>query len=135
MIKFLCFFIISLSFAEELTINVNNIKSTKGKMQIAIHNSSETYLVDDKLPYQGLIEPIDSENFELTVHLPKGNYAVAIFHDENENGELDTNFIGIPTEPFGFSNNPTIVFGAPNFEEAKFSLREKNSISIHLKSF
>lgn len=56
-----------------------------------------------------------------TVHvpdLPSGAYAVALIHDENGNGRLDTRF-GIPTEGFGFSNNPRILFGPPSFAAAR----------------
>jgi uncharacterized protein (DUF2141 family) len=47
--------------------------------------------------------------------VPPGDYAIAVFHDENDNGKLDT-FLGIPKEGFGFSRNPKISFGAPQFE-------------------
>ncbi len=53
--------------------------------------------------------------------LPRGNWAVAVIHDANGNGRLDT-FAGIPREGFGFSNNPPIRFGAPSFAESRFRL-------------
>ncbi len=53
--------------------------------------------------------------------LPKGNYAVAVIHDENGNSRLDT-FAGIPREGFGFSRNPAVRFGPPRFEAARFTL-------------
>jgi uncharacterized protein (DUF2141 family) len=55
--------------------------------------------------------------------LPPGGYAVAIIHDENGNGKLDT-FAGIPREGFGFSNNPRIAFGPPRFSSARFTLQQ-----------
>lgn len=55
--------------------------------------------------------------------VPAGAYAVSVIHDENENGELDTNALGIPTEGFGFSNNPKIRFGPPRFAKARFAHR------------
>ncbi len=51
-----------------------------------------------------------------------GRYAVAAYHDENDNGELDTNFLGIPTESYGFSNNVTGTFGPPSFQAASFEV-------------
>jgi uncharacterized protein (DUF2141 family) len=53
--------------------------------------------------------------------LPPGTYAIALFHDENGNGRLDTRF-GVPTEGFGFSNNPRILFGPPSFATARFAV-------------
>jgi uncharacterized protein (DUF2141 family) len=53
--------------------------------------------------------------------LPTGGYAIALIHDENGNGKLDTLF-GIPKEGFGFSRNPVIRFGAPRFSAARFDV-------------
>jgi uncharacterized protein (DUF2141 family) len=53
--------------------------------------------------------------------VPSGNYALAVIHDANANGRLDT-FAGIPREGFGFSRNPPIRFGPPKFEEARFAI-------------
>jgi uncharacterized protein (DUF2141 family) len=53
--------------------------------------------------------------------IPPGTYALAVFHDENMNGTLDTNRLGIPTEGYGFSNDVKGVFGAPAFSAASFA--------------
>jgi len=53
--------------------------------------------------------------------LPPGTYALAVIHDENMNGELDTNWLGIPTEGYGFSNDAKGVVGAPSFSAASFA--------------
>jgi uncharacterized protein (DUF2141 family) len=58
--------------------------------------------------------------------LPSGAWAVALFHDENRNGRLDT-LLGIPREGFGFSRNPPIRFGPPRFSAARFSLTTGDS--------
>ena len=54
--------------------------------------------------------------------LREGVYAVSVFHDENMNRKLDKNFVGIPREGYGTSNNPKRKMGPPDFEEAKFQL-------------
>ena len=66
--------------------------------------------------------------------MPFGNYAITLFHDENNNMELDTNFLGIPKEPYGFSNNAKSPFGPPGFQAAlvEFS-KEGDEITILLK--
>jgi uncharacterized protein (DUF2141 family) len=52
--------------------------------------------------------------------IPPGTYALAVFHDENMNGKLDTNWLGIPTEGYGFSNDVKALLGAPPFSAASF---------------
>lgn len=66
------------------------------------------------------------------VDLPAGSYAVSIIYDRDADGELDTNFLGIPTEPFGFSNNATALFGPPSWQDANFVLRSDMEIHIEL---
>jgi uncharacterized protein (DUF2141 family) len=51
-------------------------------------------------------------------NLDPGQYAIILFHDENGNGKLDKNALGVPTEPYGFSNNVRGFLGPPSFEEA-----------------
>jgi uncharacterized protein (DUF2141 family) len=53
------------------------------------------------------------------VSIPPGTYALAVIHDENRNGKLDTNWLGIPTEGYGFSNEAKALLGAPSFSAAK----------------
>lgn len=55
----------------------------------------------------------------VTLKVAPGTYAVAVLHDENENQKLDRNLLGIPTEGFGFSNNPRVFFAAPSFKKAE----------------
>jgi uncharacterized protein (DUF2141 family) len=63
-----------------------------------------------------------------------GTYALAVFHDENMNGQLDTNHLGIPTEGYGFSNDVKGVFGAPAFSAASFAYDGRNlALTIRLQ--
>jgi uncharacterized protein (DUF2141 family) len=65
--------------------------------------------------------------------LPAGVYAVSVFHDENMNQKLDKNFVGVPKEGYGASNNPKKKMGPPSFEEAKFQLSgTEQSLEIKL---
>ena len=62
--------------------------------------------------------------------LPPGQYAVNAFHDENGNGELDTNLFGIPTEGYGFANDPRTTFGPPDFEDAAVNVRDASELAV-----
>lgn len=66
--------------------------------------------------------------------LPPGTYAVKVFHDVNDNSKLDTNWMGIPNEPYGFSNDAAGTFGPPGFKEASFVVGPgRSSIRINVK--
>ena len=65
--------------------------------------------------------------------LPEGEYALAIFHDKNGNEQLDTNWLGIPKEPLGFSRARMKTFGPPGFWECTIALREDTVIQIPLE--
>jgi len=56
------------------------------------------------------------------VDVAAGTYAVQVIHDENDDNEFDTNFLGIPSEGYGFSNNPDAAFGPPDFEAAAIAI-------------
>ena len=64
--------------------------------------------------------------------LPAGVYAVQVMHDENDNNQLDANFLGIPSEGYGFSNNPQVMRRA-TFEEARFAFKADATITIRLR--
>lgn len=66
-------------------------------------------------------------------NLESGSYAVALFHDKNSNEKLDTNFIGIPKEGFGFSNNPRVLTGPPSFNKASFELKTNSKLTKTIK--
>lgn len=66
--------------------------------------------------------------------IPPGRYAIAVIHDENMNGKLDTNWLGIPTEGYGFSNNASVLLGTPSFDAASFFYDGRNldlTIRLH----
>jgi uncharacterized protein (DUF2141 family) len=66
--------------------------------------------------------------------VPHGDYAIKVFHDENENQKLDTNFVGMPKEKFGFSNNVMGRFGPPSYEQARFRFEaEAATVEIEMR--
>lgn len=85
-------------------------------------------------PYRGMVIDATSDRLSATVaNLPPGKYAVAAFADSNRNGKQDKNFLGMPTEIYGFSNDARGKFGPPAFADAAFEIGENAvSLSIHL---
>ena len=116
---FLMCFGSNLSAQNELTVIVPNVKSMKGNMMICLVKEKSEYLKDC---FKGTsIKVANTETKAVFEDVPEGDYAVTIFHDKNSDGKLNTNFVGIPKEPFGFSNNPMILFGPPSFEKCLFN--------------
>ncbi len=99
-----------------MKVTITNIRETEGTLMVALHSGEDTFPNEE--PDRALTAPADKERVTITFDdLPKGNYALSIYHDLNENGELDKNIMGIPKEGFGFSNDAMGTFGAPSFKE------------------
>ena len=126
--------------ASELVINLSDQKKA-GTLMLAIYNNAEAFegsVVKEKRSevgvFKGLelyLEPKDS--MRLSIEIPDGEYAIAFFIDANGNKKLDKNFLGIPKEQFGFSNNAMGTLSAPTFEQAKFRVAGNTVQNIKLK--
>ena len=114
-----------------LKVEVPDIKKMKGSVQICLFDSDENYM-KNAVVCEWL--EVGSDRIEHTFNsLTSGNYAVVVIQDLNGNKDLDTNFIGIPKEPYGFSNNPTTTFGPPSFDGASFKVESDTEIRVELK--
>lgn len=110
----------TLSGKNALQVRCTGVTAAKGRLFVAVYDQESTFLDLDKI-YVRKVAPVEHSG-ELVVRfedLPAGDYAVACFHDLNNNNKLDKNLLGIPTEPYGFSNNARPKFRAPSWEEAK----------------
>lgn len=115
---------------KNITVNVSNISSNEGNVSIALYDSESNFL---KKPLQG--QRVNIENNTCTVtfkNVPEGTYAISLYHDENGNGKMDTNFMHIPKEDYGCSNNARGFMGPPKWEDAKFELKQEN-ITQHIE--
>ena len=122
---------ISLSFTVSsdkgnLIIELENVKSAEGIIWIGIYDSAENYMIKEKALVEGF-EVNHTGRFRMDIPaLQYGTYAIAIFHDINGNGELDRNIIGIPSEPYAFSQKPKSKWRLPKFKEVQFDFRQPN---------
>lgn len=116
---------ISFAFAQEsIRIEVSNIKNTKGNVLVGLFDKDERFL---KETFKDQTVKINGEKVEIIFsNVPPGEYAISVIHDENENGELDSNSIGIPKEGFGFGNDAMGMFGPPSFDKAKVKVDGEN---------
>jgi uncharacterized protein (DUF2141 family) len=117
----------------KLEVTVRNIKGAKGTIRVGLFTSEKDFL---KKAAEGKV--VKASANEITVvfeNLKSGDYAVSVIHDENENGELDSNMVGIPKEGFAFGNNAMGAFGPPSFDKAKISLTKNERQVVKLKYF
>ena len=103
-----------------LIIKITGFESNVGECWFGLDNSEEIFESEDTV-FIGKILPIVNREVNITIDsLPYGNYAIRVFHDENSNGELDTDILGIPSEDYGYSNDASGWFGPPSWENAEF---------------
>ena len=123
--------------AAELAIEVRGIRSGDGSLFVAVHGpeSSATFPAADRV-VAGLEQRARVGTLRFVLRdLPPGRYAVNAFHDENDNGELDTNLVGIPSEGYGFANDPGAVFGPPDFEAAAVTVGDTSEAAVLTLSY
>lgn len=116
-----------------LELKVTDLKNARGKVLVSLFTDEASFL---KSPYKTLAVDI-SEAKEVRVRfdgLAAGSYALAVFHDKNDNGELDTNFLGIPKEGYGWSNNPKPTFRAARYDECMFTIASASeTVSLEIE--
>jgi uncharacterized protein (DUF2141 family) len=122
--------------AFDLSVEVGGVRGNRGRVAVALFDSSEAF-PDQKRALKGALAKIERERAVVRfVGLAPGVYAVAVLHDENQNAKMDFNFLGMPLEGYGFSNDASGTFGPPSFADAAFRLRPRNSkIAIRLRYF
>jgi uncharacterized protein (DUF2141 family) len=109
--------------ATTITLHVKTVRNSTGVVRFAIFASDNGW-PDDKtkaIRYGSL--PANGGTVTFTVpDLPSGTYAIAVFHDENENHKVDRDLFGRPREGIGFANNPPIHFSAPTWKQSSIQI-------------
>ncbi|MBD0400135.1 DUF2141 domain-containing protein [Flammeovirga sp. EKP202] len=130
---FFSFYLNIMEDKNTVEVTITEVTSDKGKLMIGLYNKENTFPKYEEV-YQGQIISAQKGKVNCTFsNLPKGEYAIAVWHDENNNQSLDTNWVGIPKEKYGFSNNPDSRFGAPSFKKATFDFNQDKTISLTIK--
>ena len=106
-----------------LIVNISGFPSSDGFAMVALNNSKESYKGgEDTAVAKTKTMVVDQKVQVIFTNLPYGSYGVSIYHDENSNGKMDKNMMGIPKEAYGFSNNAKGFFGKPDYKDVKFEL-------------
>ncbi|WP_462152973.1 DUF2141 domain-containing protein [Pseudoalteromonas xiamenensis] len=112
----------------ELTVRIENVQNTDGKLLVLLHDNSESYYADDNVKKNGAryfamkaVVPQTPTTLVQFKDIPAGRYAVSVVHDEDDDGKLDRMvfpFLGMPSEPYALSNNTYNTFSKGDFEAA-----------------
>lgn len=114
-----------------LEVTISNIRVTKGSIRLALYSGPADFMKKHKAVREVAVNgPTLNMVFE---NLEPGEYAISCYHDINDNKKLDSNFMGIPREPYGFSNNARGTFGPPGFDDAQFTVKGNTKQSISVK--
>ena len=120
--------------AAELAVTIDGGRSGDGQFRVALFENASGFPSGPEAPAKS--QSVTAQEGAIGIDiadLNPGIYAVAVYHDENGNGELDKNLLGIPTEGYGFSNNARGLMGPPSFEDAAITLEgASQSIAISL---
>ncbi len=125
------FMTVNIQSQNKLTIVISGVEKKTGNLMIALYGS-ENFL---KKPLKGKSVKVESESETVTAvfeGLDPGEYAIALFHDENENRKMDKSALGIPREKYGFSNNVKVTIKPPAYKHCKFAFNGED-IVLHIR--
>ncbi|AQA18624.1 hypothetical protein BST95_10620 [Halioglobus japonicus] len=118
--------------AADIDILVEGIREHTGQLYWTVFDTAADYQADSN-PVIAAISRVSGDTVQVTLRgVDSGEYVVKLYHDENSNGKLDTNLVGLPREGYGFSNNAG-QFGPPSFDEAKVTVNQDTQIQINLR--
>lgn len=116
-------------------VEISGFQSQEGKCRVAAYDSPSGFQNPDRAVARGTI-PIDGKSIRWSFEWNRESddtgprqLAISAHHDRNENEELDKNLVGMPTEPYGFSNNPKRGYGPPKFEQVVVTRPDDASLS------
>lgn len=123
---FVCASLLAQNPQHELTIVFTGPEETVGEVLFRVQNEKAETVKEMSIAFK-------KRKQEVSLVLPSGRYAIAAFHDQNGNGKIDKNWVGVPTEPYGFSNNARGTVSEPDLADQLFSLNKDRSLEIVLR--
>ncbi len=118
-----------------LNVNITDLRNNKGHVLISLYKDGKGYPDEPEQAFRVAQLSINSSSVSISfTGLPSGNYAIAILHDENGDRKMNTNFLGLPKEGYGFSNNVMGLFGPPSYSRAVFYYSAKERIILSIRA-
>ncbi len=122
--------------AADLVVRIEGLRSADGDIRVAVHRrAAGVDFPDSAGAVKAAMRPAGETGDLVFAGLPPGEYAIAAFHDEDRDGDLNTNLLGMPTEGYGFSNDARGMFGPPGFDAAAFTINasdERPAVTVRL---
>jgi uncharacterized protein (DUF2141 family) len=128
-------FVLSPAFSQSrINVSINNLENNKGTCLVCLYNNAKDFSEKGGKPVQCSTVSIQNktaaDEFE---QVKPGTYAIMVIHDANNNRKFDTNFLGIPKEGYGASQNKLPFAAAPKFEENKFVVTENSTVQCTIR--
>jgi len=120
----------SSTFAADIKLEIAGVNAQQSKIYVQLFKGEDNYLNDNALTAT-YIQAKAGLNFVSFTDVPAGEYVVRFYQDENNNGTLDTNLFGMPSEGYGFSNNAKPNYGPVAYTDAAFTVTEDPSTQIN----
>lgn len=118
----------------EVTVIVTNLPSTQATLKLYFYAVKGNFLVRNHYTLLKYVKPVGHNKVAYSIQLTPGEWAIALTQDLNENDLVDRNLVGIPTEPFAFSNNVHPRFRVPTFDDCKFTVSgPTTTVAISMK--
>jgi uncharacterized protein (DUF2141 family) len=119
----------------DLTITIGNVLPDGGVIRLGVYDRAR-YPDDNSTPVAAANVPAVADQTTVTLHnLPPGTYAIETYQDVNSNNQMDTSWLGLPQEPFGFSRDAVPFLSKPSFDDVKFTLAPgPNTQILHLQT-
>jgi uncharacterized protein (DUF2141 family) len=119
---------------QSIHVDVADLRSDRGHVVCFLYNSDVGFPKDQRESISQMNGVISGGRSSCDfASVPVGTYAISVYHDENDNGRLDANFLGIPKEGVGASNDANAHFGPPKFKDAKFLVEgNPKTLVIHI---
>jgi uncharacterized protein (DUF2141 family) len=115
--------------AADLRIHLVGLRNTQGSLRLSLYDSAETFLqADERLANVKIARIWSNPMLICFASLPPGTYAVTVHHDENNDGHINRNLLGLPREGYGFSNDAQGTLGPPSFAKAAVTLAQIDEV-------
>ncbi len=118
-----------------VVVRINGIKTQNGQVLLSLFRSPEGFPTHPEKAFRWGKAKVTASSIIISFNgLPPGTYAIAAVHDENSNDVMDTDWLGLPKESYGVSNNVTSTLAPPKFDEAKFNFTgSRDTVQIEMK--
>ncbi|QEC55992.1 DUF2141 domain-containing protein [Flavisolibacter ginsenosidimutans] len=127
------FFVLAATAQTKIMVQVTNFENDKGRCIVCLYNNAAAFAGKGS-PFATLTVSIANKaSTAVFENVPEGTYAVSVIHDANNNQKFDTNFLGIPKEGYGASQNKLPFAAAPKFEENKFMVAGSGVTAVNIK--